>query len=146
MNTELALDELTTRQQQLQDAFRRHNHDGIETKQLNNDLDRLTASFETGEQVNLNVYVPFAIRITRIRGRTIKAIAATDNGTITFKNAAGATIATFTATASTTIDTDLTAQLPTANNLIAADSFYEMETAKSTAGGKVLMTIEYIRI
>ena len=130
----------------LEEKIRRHNHDGIETEKINNGVERIAASFETGEQYTLNLYVPFAIRIVRVRGRTIKAIAATDDGTITVKNANGDTTATLTASASTAINTDLTAVVPTANNLIAKDSYYSIVSAKTTDGGKVMISVEWERI
>lgn len=136
----------TTRFFDLEQKIRRHRHDGVESEKLNDGVERIVASFETGEQYSLNLYVPFAIRITKVRGRTIKAIAASNDGTITVKNANDDTLATLTASASATINTDLTVAMPSANNLIAKDSFYTIVAAKTTAGGKVLVSIEYERL
>lgn len=126
--------------------FRRHRHQGVEDEKLNNGVERVVASFETGEQVSLNLYVPFGIKILKVRGRVIKVIAATNDGTINIKDSAGATMATLTAAASTAIDTDLTEVVPDDNNLIGKDQFYEIESAKATAGGKVMVSIEWERI
>src|SRR3990167_6885705 len=114
----------------LEDKMRRHNHDGVETEKMNDGMERIVASFETGEQYTLNLYVPFAIRIVKVRGRTIKAIAATDDGTITIKDDGDSTMATLTASASTAINTDLTAQAVNSNNKIPKDSFYQLVSAK----------------
>lgn len=138
--------EINTQLFDLEHKLRRHKHNGVESEILNNGVERIVVSFETGEQYTLNLYTPFAIRITKVRGRTIKAIAATDDGTITVKNTAAATIATLTATASTAINTDLTAVIPSANNLIAKDNFYQIVSAKTTAGGKVMLSVEWERL
>lgn len=130
----------------LDQIIRRHKHDGIESEKMNDGIERVVASFETGEQYDLDLYVPFDIIITKVRGRTIKAIAASDNGTIIFKDHNSNTMATLTVTASTVIDTDLTAQNVDSNNKIPKDKFYSLVSAKSTAGGKVMVSIEYERL
>lgn len=130
----------------LEQKLRRHKHNGLETEKMNEGVERVVMSFETGEQSTLNLYIPFSIRITKIRGRTIKAIAATDDGTITVKDNNGNTMATLTASASTAINTDLTAQSVNSNNLVTANQYYQLISAKTTAGGEVMVSIEYERI
>jgi len=129
----------------IEDKLRRHNHDGVESEKMNDGMERIELSFETDEQVTLNLYVPFSIRIFQIRGRTTKAIAATDDGTVTAKDYNGNTMGTLTASASTVINTDLTAQAINTNNKIPKDQFYSLVSAKSTVGGKVMVSVEYER-
>lgn len=130
----------------INEKLRRHKHDGVETEKINNGVERIVASFETGEQYTLNLYIPFDIRIVRIRGRVIKAIADTDSGTVVIKDHNGNTMATLTASASDAINTDLTAQEVNSNNQIPMDSFYQLVSAKTTVGGKVLVSIEWERL
>lgn len=100
-------------------------------------------SFETGEIGASRVYFPFPVTITGIKGIVTKAIAASNNGTITGANADGAsTSGVLTATASDVLGTEYTAT-PTTNVDVAADSYYQLTSAKSTAGGKVLVTLQY---
>jgi hypothetical protein len=102
-------------------------------------------SFETGEQTATKIYFPFAVTINKIRGIVMKAIAGTDNGTITGANASGAsTGGVITATASDALNTEYSAT-PTTNNTVVAGSYYKLTSAKTTAGGKVLVTLEYSR-
>lgn len=103
-------------------------------------------SFETGELGASRVYFPFAVRITKILSGVTKAIAASNNGTITGANATGvSTGGVITHDASDPIGTRETAT-PTTNNTVAADSYYQLTTAKSTAGGKALVTLEYTKL
>ena len=100
-------------------------------------------SFETGEQTTTGIYFPNAVTINKIRGIVIKAIAASDNGTITCGNSTGASDSgVITAIASAGLNTEYSAT-PTTNNTVEADSYYSLTSAKSTAGGKVLVTLEY---
>ena len=125
---------------------RAHRHQGITDEKMNNYVERIDGSFETGEQASINLYTPFAIRIVRVRARTTKALAATDAGTVVVKDHLGATAATISFPASTVINTDGTAVVPTANNLIPRDSFYSVVFAKTTAGGKAIASIEVERL
>lgn len=103
-------------------------------------------SFEAGELGASRVYFPFAVRITKILSGVTKAMAASNNGTITGANATGAsTGGVITHEASDAIGTRETAT-PTTNNTVAADSYYQLTTAKSTAGGKALVTLEYTKL
>lgn len=128
------------------DQFRRHKHDGIETEKLNDGIRDVAVSFETGEQAAIKLYFPFAVEIKKIRAIATKAIAATDNGTITGANATGnSTGGVITFTASDAINTEKTAS-PTTNNKVGKDSFYKLTSAKTTAGGRALVTLEYTRL
>lgn len=100
-------------------------------------------SFETGEQAALKYFFPFKVQITKIRGISTKAIAATDTGTITAANATGNMAGgVLTAAISDPINTEYSAT-PTTNNIILAGGYIKLTAAKSTAGGKVHGTIEY---
>jgi len=102
-------------------------------------------SFESGEQTATKIYFPFAVTINKIRSIVVKAIAATDDGTITGANSTGDSAnGVITVAASSALDTEDSAS-PTTNNEVAADSYYKLTSAKSTAGGKVLVTLEYTR-
>lgn len=101
-------------------------------------------SFETGEAGAAKIYFPQPVTITKIRAMATKAIAATDNGTLTGANATGSSTAgVITFVASDAIGTEY-AVTPTSNNTVAAGSYYKITPAKVTAGGKILCSIEYV--
>ena len=101
-------------------------------------------SFETGEQGSNRIYFKGRVRITKLTAVAKKAIAGTDNGTITAASAAGAlTSGVLTFVASDAIDTIKTASPTGANRIIPAGSYLNLTTAKTTAGGKALVTVEY---
>lgn len=76
----------------------------------------------------------------------MKAIAATNNGTITGANADGnSSSGVITATASDPLNTEYSVS-PTTNNSVGRDSYYKLTSAKSTAGGKILVSLEYERL
>jgi len=109
------------------------------------DVITVPMSFETDEQTATKIYFPFAVTITKIRGIVTKAIAGTDDGTITGANATGdSATGVITATASDALNTEYSVS-PTTNNTVAADGYYKLTSAKTTAGGKVLVTIEYTK-
>lgn len=102
------------------------------------------ASFETGEQGNHDIYFPHAATILQIRTQVVKALADTDAGTATLKNAADAAMANgATSHAASAAFGDKQAAVPTTNNVVAAGSFARVTTAKSTAGGRILVELEY---
>lgn len=103
-------------------------------------------SFETGEQTATKLYFPFAVEIKKIRGIVMKATATTDNGTITGANATGnSTNGVITSVASAALNTEYSVS-PTTNNRVGKDSYYKLTSAKTTAGGKILVTLEYTRL
>ncbi len=105
----------------------------------------LLMSFAAAELTTTRIYFTSACTINRIRGIVMVAIAATDNGTITRGNSAGASAGgVVTATASDALNTEYGVS-PTTNNTVAADSYYYLTSAKTTAGGKVLVTLEYTK-
>lgn len=102
-------------------------------------------SFETGEQMTLKVYFNHKVTINKIRGIVTTAIAGTDNGTITAANGDGdMATGVLTATAGDPLATEYSAS-PTTNNVIAQDGYVSLTSAKSTAGGRMLVTLEWTR-
>lgn len=132
--------------QEMYDLFRRHKHQGIEDEKLNQGVREVLLSFETGEQTATKLYFPFAVKILKIRGIVMKALAATNSGTVTGANADGASTAgVITAAASAALNTEYEVS-PTTNNTVGKDSYYKLTTAKTTAGGKILVSLEYERL
>ena len=102
-------------------------------------------SFETGEQMAFKVYFNHKVTIDKIRGIVTTAIAGTDDGTITAANGdGGMATGVLTATAGDPLTTEYFAS-PTTNNVIAQDGYVSLTSAKSTAGGKMLVTLEWTR-
>ena len=102
-------------------------------------------SFETGEQMALKVYFNHKVTIDKIRGIVTTAIAGTDDGTITAANGDGdMATGVLTATAGDPLATEYSA-IPTTNNVITQDGYVSLTSAKSTAGGRMLVTLEWTR-
>lgn len=100
-------------------------------------------SFETGEQTTTKIYFPMKVTINKIRGIVMKAIADTNNGTITCGNLTGASAnGVITAIASAALNTEYSVS-PTTNNVVLADGYYYLTSAKTTPGGKVLVSLEW---
>lgn len=132
--------------QNFAEVFRRHKHDDSQSVKMNEGMRDVLMSFETNEQTAVKIYFPFAVRIVKIRGFVVKAIADSDNGTIQGSNSTGnSTGGLITAVASDALATEYSV-MPTTNNYVGKNSYYKLTSAKSTAGGKVLTTIEYERI
>ncbi len=101
-------------------------------------------SFEAGEQCQNRVYTAGRIRINRVRAVVTRALTATDNGTLTVQDAAGDTIATLTIPASSAVNTEFfTTVIADVDQDIAKDSHFRLLTAKTTAGGRLLVSVEY---
>lgn len=103
-------------------------------------------SFESGEQCDNKVKMPYPGTVTEVYAIATKAIAGTDAGTITPKNNAGTTMTSgvITFAASDSLNTAYTAT-PSANNTFAAGDILSFTTAKSTAGGKALVSVKVTR-
>ena len=100
-------------------------------------------SFESGEQTTTKIYFPMKVTVNKIRGIVMKAVAGTDNGTVTCGNSTGASATgVITATASAALNTEYSVS-PTTNNIVLADGYYSLTSAKTTAGGKVLVSLEW---
>ena len=102
-------------------------------------------SFETDEVGALKIYFPFKVRINKIRSGVVKALAGTDAGTITGANSTGASTGGVTTHALSAAIGDTQAASPTTNNVVEADSYYQLTSAKTTKGGKVQVTLEYTK-
>ena len=107
----------------------------------------IEVSFDTGEQTTHKVYFTNAVTILGYRVFVTKALAITDAGTITFRNAAGTNMTTnnpASLAASSAVGTEVNGSLGfTANNTIAGGTHMELVVAKTTAGGKARVMIEY---
>lgn len=102
-------------------------------------------SFETGEQTTTKLYFTSAVTINKIRGIVMKALGAVDTGTITCGNATGASAnGVITGAISAELNVEY-AVSPTTNNTVAADGYYSLTSAKTTAGGRMLVTLEYTK-
>ena len=102
-------------------------------------------SFETGEQMALKVYFNHKVTIDKIRGIVTTAIAGTDDGTVTAASGDGdMATGVLTATAGDPLANEYSAS-PTTNNVIAQDGYVSLTSAKATAGGRMLVTLEWTR-
>lgn len=112
---------------------------------LTKDIVTVPVSFESNEVGATKIYFPFAVTINKIRGTVNKVIAGTDDGTIQGANSTGdSDSGLLTAASADAVGVDYSAS-PTTNNTVAADSYYKLTSAKSTAGGRVLSTLEFTR-
>ena len=94
---------------------------------------------------NPNWYDADKVTIDKIRGIVTAVIAGTDNGTITAANGDGdMATGVLTATAGDPPTTEYFAS-PTTNNVIAQDGYVSLTSAKATAGGRMLVTLEWTR-
>lgn len=103
-------------------------------------------SLETGFLGDYKVLFPFACTITGVYGSVSKAVAATDDATITIKNNSGTTMTggVLTFPASSAKGTAVTGAI-SANNVISAGQVVTITGAKTTAGGEVLTVLTYTR-
>lgn len=106
----------------------------------------IPVSFEAGEQLSNRIYFPYKATIVRLRSIVTKALAATDNGTITAQNDASQAMASgvLTHLASAALGNEQTT-VPTSNNIVEAGSSIRLVTAKTTVGGKALVSVEFQR-
>lgn len=117
----------------------------IETA-LKTEVMTVPVSFEAGEQCKYFIKIPFSCTVIGMLAACTKAIAATDNGTITLVNAAGVGMTTgvITFTASDPLET-MYSVTPSANNVVAAGDLIRVVTLKTTAGGKALISLTLLR-
>ena len=103
-------------------------------------------SFETGEVGDFKILMDCAGTLDTVYAYCVKAIAATDNGTIVCKNNAGTTMATgtITFTASDARGTAYTVT-PSTNNTFIIGDILTFTCAKATVGGRILVTINYTK-
>ena len=117
---------------------------------LRRKLQTADISFESGEVGAYKIRVPWDCTLDFAYSYVTKAIAATDNGTITFKDNAGTVMDTgagagtgiITYTASTARDS-ATSITFTGTNTFSAGELLTIESTKTTAGGKVLLSLRF---
>lgn len=102
-------------------------------------------SFETGEQTTTKIYFNHKVTVNKIRSIVVKALAGTNSGTITAANSSGDMASGVCTHAQSAALNDEQSASPTTNNVIAADGYVQLTSAKVTAGGKVLVTLEVTR-
>lgn len=106
----------------------------------------LNVAFETGELGDYKIKMPYPGTVSEIYARVTKAIAGTDDATITPKNNGGTTMTdgVITFTASDAFGTAETST-PSANNTFVAGDLLTFTTAKTTAGGRVQISLKITR-
>lgn len=106
----------------------------------------ISGSFETGEVGDYKIKMPYSGTVSEIYAYATKAIAGTDDGTITPKDNGGTTMTAgvITFTASDARGTAYTST-PTANNTFVAGDILTFTHAKTTAGGKVNISVKITR-
>jgi hypothetical protein len=111
---------------------------------LKNRWSYVSVSFETGEQGDMKVTMP-KCNVISFSASVKKAIAGTDNATIVPKNHAGTamTSGTVTLTSSSAIGTQFTST-PTGNNSFAEGETMTLTTAKTTVGGKAIVSFRVL--
>ena len=112
---------------------------------LQKGINTLSMSFETNEQTITKIYFPFKVTINKIRSIVMKALAGTNAGTITGANSTGASDNGVVTVALSAALNEEDSAVPTSNNVVLADGYYQLTTTKANAGGKVLVTLEYTR-
>lgn len=100
-------------------------------------------SFETGEICSPKIYFPMKVTVNSINTIVAKVFEATNAGTVQGANSVGDSATGLTILQSTDALGTRYVVNPTTNNVVAADSFYQLKCAKVTAGGKVYATIGY---
>ncbi len=115
--------------------------------ELRSEVIPIAISFETGEQAVYGIRMSYAGSVTNVYCKATKAIAATDAGTLTFKDNAGTTMTVTTPIVFAISDPINTAysSAVTANNTFVDGDIITITPAKATAGGKVLVILEILR-
>lgn len=102
-------------------------------------------SFETGYQGSNKLEMPYKGRVLKINAFVVKAIAATDNATITGQiNAVNITTGVITIPASSANGFNVSVTPTAANTFLAGDTL-DLISAKSTAGGTALVSVKIQR-
>ncbi|MES3018138.1 MAG: hypothetical protein V4721_10175 [Bacteroidota bacterium] len=114
---------------------------------LKTELVTVAFSFETGEVGAIKFKMPYPGSLVNVYAIATKAIAATDSGTVVLKDNAGTTMTVTTPIVFAASDAFGTAydSAVTANNTFVADDLITVLTAKTTAGGKGLLSLEILR-
>ena len=99
----------------------------------------VTVSFETDEQGDMKVYIPYNVTITSIEIAVSKLIEATDDASIEALNGA-ASMGVTSLTQGSAIGTEF--QITgLSNNSVTAGTYVTLRTSKTTDGGKAIVTI-----
>ena len=105
----------------------------------------LDMSFENNEETTTKMYFPMKVTINKIRSIVMLAVEASDNGTITGANSVNpSNNGVVTVAGGSALNAEDTAS-PDSNVVVEAGSYYQLTSAKTTKGGKVLVTLEYTR-
>ena len=110
-------------------------------------LGGIRVSFETDEQGAVKVQVPFRARVTRVRSIVTKALADTDEGTVTFTSPTGE-FAELTHPLSSAIAamTFTVAGIVAINAILEPGQDITITPAKVTGGGKVSVDLDLLRM
>lgn len=112
---------------------------------LSYEFETVTVSFESTEQCKNRVYVPYNFRIEQVNTIVTKALAGTNDGTVVVSiNGSATTPSTLTVPASSALDHENVLSI-TSGNTGAGGSYIDFTTAKTTAGGKLLLTMKLKR-
>uniref|UniRef100_A0A6M3KNX1 Uncharacterized protein n=1 Tax=viral metagenome TaxID=1070528 RepID=A0A6M3KNX1_9ZZZZ len=106
----------------------------------------IPVSFETGEITTTKVKIPYKCTVTNVYAIVVKLIEATDDATMQLKDHGGTNMTggLITATAGDPLATAYSSAV-TANNAIASGELLQFAAAKTTPGGKIIVTIELTR-
>ncbi len=107
----------------------------------------VTVSFEANELGAYKIKMEYPGTVIDVYAEAVKTIAGTDSGTIILKNNAGTTMTVTTPIVFTASDAFGTAYSSaiTQNNSFVDGDIITVNTAKTTAGGKVLVTLRILR-
>jgi hypothetical protein len=128
----------------------RNNNYLIDPQELNARSNTYTmsfpVSFETGEQCDNKIKMFHNGEVQEVYAIVTKAIAATDSATITCKNDGGTTMTggVLTFPASSTLNTTATGTISANNTFVSGDELF-FTSAKTTVGGKALITIKILK-
>ncbi len=112
---------------------------------LSYEFESVTVSFEATEQCKNRVYIPYNFRIEQVNTIVTKALAGSNDGTVVVSiNGSATTPSTITVPASSALDHENSLAI-TSTNTGAAGSYIDFTTAKTTAGGKLLLTMKLKR-
>jgi len=115
------------------------------------EMQTINLSFETGEQGNYKISLPYKCSLYKVNLIVVKAIAATDSAHITFMDGSdqlmtgsGLVAGIYKIPPSTVVGTEYTIT-PSAYNEFASTEKLQIVSYKSTVGGKVLITLSFVR-
>jgi|ERR1043166_4686312 hypothetical protein len=95
----------------------------------------LFLSFETGEQASHKIYLTQKALVSALKVQVIKALAGTDAGTVDLFDASGVNKGSLSLAAGLAQNSEQT--MTVTPFTVAAGSFYRLNVAKTTAGGRI---------